>query len=114
MKHKFNWLSLLSLLACLAILAPLTGITEYWGFLGFLAYCKYFFVIPDELFWQNVHWAATPSFFFNVFFTMLCIALKGLGMPEAAVSGSILSFALSMILFSLLLAYREWKELKGE
>ena len=110
---KFNWLGLLSLLALLTVLAPVTGETGYYGFLGFAVYFKYFFVIPDELFCANVRKAATPAFFVNVFLTMGCVGLKGLGMGEAAVTGSILSFCFTLILFTLLMVRYEWKEQRG-
>ena len=51
---KMNYLGLLSLLSLIAILGWQTGNTGLYGFFGFAYYIRYFWVIPDELFQENV------------------------------------------------------------
>ena len=60
---KMNYLGLLSLLSLIAILGWKTGNTGLYGFFGFAYYIRYFWVIPDELFQQNVRKSTTFAFF---------------------------------------------------
>ena len=64
---KINYLGMLSLLSLIAILGWKTGNTGLYGFFGFAYYIRYFWIIPDELFQQNVQKSATFAFYVYLF-----------------------------------------------
>ena len=112
---RFNYLGLLSLLSLIAILGFTTDEIGWFGFFGFFYYIRYFRVIPDEFFLENVRKTATLAFFSGllslvvyVFALSLFVAPK-----QAAATAFALSFATSVIVFSLALAFCEWREQKG-
>ena len=59
MRKKFNYLGLLSLLSLVSLLGRITENTGLYGFLGFIYFIRYFWIIPDEFFRQNVQKSAT-------------------------------------------------------
>ncbi len=106
-----NKLGLLGLLGLLGILGIVTDNRYFLGFFAFLVFVRYFFVIPDELFMQNVRRAATPAFF-------TCIGAQAVTLLVTAftkdddqlITGLALSFSISMMLFIILLVIAEFKE----
>ena len=74
---KINYLGMLSLLSLIAILGWKTGNTGLYGFFGFAYYIRYFWIIPDELFQQNVQKSATFAFFAEMIFLFrLCLFVQ--------------------------------------
>lgn len=61
MRKKFNYLGLLSLLSLVSLLGRITENTGLYGFLGFIYFIRYFWIIPDEFFRQNVQKSATAN-----------------------------------------------------
>lgn len=112
---KINYLGLLSLLSLIAVLGWKTDETGLYGFLGFLYYVRYFWVIPDELFLSNVKKTATLAFFVEmlslILFMFICSFLYNINQAIPMAFG--LSFATSIIVFSIALVVYEWKERKG-
>ena len=115
MNWKINYLGFLSLLALLAVLGFLTENKGFYGFLGFLAYLRYFWVKPDELFLLNVQKSATAAFLLEmvalvplIFYCVLSSnSASGLAMAFGC------SFAIAVVVFSLLLTFLEFKEMNG-
>jgi hypothetical protein len=108
MKNRLGYLSLLALLGFLGIFTQERG---YLGFFGFLYYIRYFTVIPDELFLENVRKAATPAFFTWIAASSVAIALKVLlNSPALAIAGMGLSMALAIAVFTIILTAFEIKE----
>lgn len=85
------------------------------GFFGFFVYFKYFTVIPDELFKDNVKKAATPAFFISVMITAIAIVLTALFKNNLVLSlGLLIGFIVSMIVFTILLMTYEFIESRQE
>ena len=107
---KINYLGLLSLLSLIAILGWKTGNTGLYGF-----YIRYFWVIPDELFQQNVRKSATFAFFAEMIslvpFMFICATLYDISSAIPMAFG--LSFATAILMFTVVLMIQEWKERKG-
>ena len=61
--RRFNPLGLLALLSIIAVLGFLTDNKGWFGFFGFFYYIRYFWVLPDEFFLENVRKTATLAFF---------------------------------------------------
>ena len=99
MKRNINYLGFLSLLALIAILGIYTENTGLFGFFGFAYYLRYFWVIPDEFFRLNVQKAATFAYIY--------------GAVKAVPAAFGLSFAVTIVAFTVYLMFLEWKERKG-
>lgn len=113
MKHRhFNPLCLLSLVALVGFLAIPTGNTGLWGFGGFWYYARYWFVEPDELFYQNLGRAATGAFLCQMVslpvFLVGCWLRLGAGEMMAPAFG--LSYAVGIFVFSIWMMVLEWRE----
>lgn len=114
MKH-FNILGLLSLLSVIAVLGFLTDNKGWFGFFGFFYYVRYFWVLPDEFFLENVRKTATLAFFSSILSLVVYVFICSVFFdPARAAAMSFgLSFATSVIVFSLALAICECREQKG-
>lgn len=114
-KRPVNYLGFLSLVALLAPMGHLTGEIGFYGFLGFLYYVRYFTVLPDEFFRENVRRAAmaawlsemvllAPLTYLSFFFSDAARALPmGFG----------LSFAAAIFVFTIALMVYEYREARG-
>ncbi len=115
MKRNINYLGFLSLLALIAILGIYTENTGLFGFFGFAYYLRYFWVIPDEFFRLNIQKAATFAFMAEMIslvpFMFLCCYIYGAVKAVPAAFG--LSFAVTIVAFTVYLMFLEWKERKG-
>lgn len=106
--NKFGFLSMIGLLGIFGI------VTENRGFLGFFGYVhfiRYFTVIPDELFKDNIRNAGCNGFFAGIgvstIFLAICLIIKKSALFQLAfLSG----FIVSMFVFSITLVYYEYKE----
>ena len=115
MTWRINYLGFLSFLALLAVLGFFTDNKGFYGFLGFLVYLRYFWVNPDELFLLNVQKSATAAFLAEMvalvplifWFVLSSNSANGLAMAFGA------SFAVAVVVFSLLLTFLEFKEMSG-
>lgn len=100
--NKLGYFGFLGLLG----LIGLSGNHSFFGFFGFFAYLRYFTVIPDELFRENVRKAATPSFFTGITVAALAATvisfMKNASIPaENILALSLaLSFALPVFVFT--------------
>ena len=112
---KTNYLGFLSLLSLIAVLGWKTGNTGLYGFFGFVYYVRYFWVIPDELFWQNVQKSSTCALFSELLslvpFMFVCTYIYGAAKAVPTAFGS--SFAVTIFVFTITLIVLEWKERKG-
>jgi quinol-cytochrome oxidoreductase complex cytochrome b subunit len=109
-----NRLGLLGLLGFLGILGIVTDNRFFLAFFAFLVFFRYFFVIPDELFKQNVQRAATPAFFTGIGVQAITIAVTAFTKDtQQLISGLSLSFSVAMMLFIILLVVAEFKELRN-
>lgn len=113
--RRFNPLGLLALLSVIAVLGFLTDNKGWFGFFGFFYYIRYFWVLPDEFFLENVRKTATLSFFASLLSLILYVFLfcAFYDPARAAAMAFGLSFATSVIVFSLALALCEWREQRG-
>lgn len=109
-----NKLGLLGILGFLGVLGIVTDNRFFLAFFAFLVFFRYFFVIPDELFMQNVRRAATPAFFTGVAVQGITIAVTAFTKDaQQLISGLALSFSISIMLFIILLVAAEFKELRS-
>ena len=115
MKQRMNYLGLLSLLAVIAVLGWQTGNKGLYGFFGFAYYLRYFWVFPDEFFRLNVQKAATAAFMAEMLslipFIFACTYL--IGRVKGGAAAFALSFAASVLVFTFMLIFLEWKERRG-
>lgn len=115
MKRRINYLGFLSLLALIAILGWQTENKGLYGFLGFAYYFRYFGVIPDEFFQLNVQKAATFAFMSEMVllvpFMFVCTFIYGAA--KAVPISFALSFAVTILAFTIALVFHEWRERKG-
>lgn len=56
--RRINYMGFLSLLALVPVIGWKTGNHGLWAFFSYLYYLKYFWVIPDEMFIQQVRKAS--------------------------------------------------------
>ncbi len=114
-KQKINCLGFLSLLSLIALLGWSTGNEGLYGFFGFAYYLRYFWVLPDELFRQNLQKAATCAFLTELLalvpFMFLCTAFSDGWRAVPAAFG--LSFAAAILVFTIALLVLEWREQRG-
>ncbi len=111
---ELNKLGFLSLIGLLGIFGIVTENKGFLGFFGYLYYIRYFTVIPDELFTDNLRKAGCNGFFTGIgvstIFLAVCLMVKKSGMFQLAfLSG----FVVSMFAFSIALVYYEYKEQRG-
>lgn len=114
MKRKqINYLGFVSLLSLLALLG-FGGNRGFFGFLGFLAYARYFSILPDELFMENLRKSCTAAAMAQlmsllplVFGFYMFMGDKGTGFAFGA------AFVVFLIVFSVVLVYYELKESKA-
>ncbi len=111
---KVNKLAFLSILTLLGILGMATEHKSLLGFFGFAYYIRYFFVIPDEMFQQNVRRAASIGFFSGVWSTGIAVAIRFL-FPAVLASNVALAacYVVSMFCFTIVLLVLEIKEQQG-
>lgn len=109
-----NKLGLLGLLGLLGIVGFFTPNKVYFAFFAFLIFFRYLFVIPDELFKENVRRAATPAFFTGVVIYTITAALTAFSISiPFYVGGLVLGFTASFLVFTAVFVYFEQKESKG-
>lgn len=109
-----NILGYMGLLGFLGILGIVTDNKYFLGFFGYFVFLRYFFVRPDELFWLNVHRAATPAFFTAVGIQVLTLAITAFTKNiTQVVVGFSLSFSISTAIFILVLVVYEYRESRG-
>ncbi len=114
----FTWrnpLGYLSLFALLGLVGLVRDIPGYLGFFGFLFYIRYFWVLPDEMLLDYVRKSAAWGFFTGtgatLVTTLVCVFSED---PTRAFGfGMALGFAASIIAFSLILTWYEFRESKG-
>ena len=108
--HSINKLGFLALLALLGFFGFFTSV-RMLGFFGFAYYIRYFFVVPDELFEQNVQTAATCGFFSGIAVTAVLTAARFL-FPALLSSNIVLAscFVVSIVVFTLTLGFLEGRE----
>lgn len=115
MNRKINPMGFLSLISLISLLGLYTGNIGWYGFLGFLYYLRYFWIIPDEGFWNNIMKSATLAFFIEliVLFPSLLISLNIFDGEEYILFSFGFAFCIGIIVFTIFLTYLEWKETKG-
>lgn len=111
---KLNKLGFLGFLGLIGLMGLFTDNTGFYGFFGFFSFFYYFNVIPDELFKENLMRATTPAFFLNLI-TMSILLFISVFMKDISIlaGGMAISFGVSILTFSGILAYIEIKESKG-
>ncbi len=83
----------------------------YFALFSFLYYLRYFWVIPDELFKENIRRAAAPSFFTSMVLYAITVALSAFHVSTLIfVIGLVANFVVPFILFTILLTSFEMKE----
>lgn len=103
------------MLALIAILGWLTENKGLYGFFGFAYYFRYFRVIPDEFFRLNVQKAATFAFMLEMIMLVpfMFVYTSIYGTAKAVPISFALSFAVTVLAFTIALIFLEWKERKG-
>lgn len=108
MKNKLGYFGFLGLLGLVGFFAHNY---IYFTLFAFLYYLRYFLVIPDELFKENVRKAASPAFFISVVIYILTLAVTAFRVSRLIfVIGLVSGFVLPIILFTLLLVVFELNE----
>lgn len=112
MKNRLGYVGLLGLLGITGFFADNYA---YFALFAFLYFIRYFWVLPDELFCENVRRAATPSFFTSLTLYALTVALTAFHPGTLLfVIGLVASAAVPFVLFALLLTIFEWRETHGK
>ena len=108
MKNKLGYIGFLGLLGTVGFFAHNN---VYFALFAFLYYLRYFWVIPDELFKENVRMAASPSFFTSLVLYVITVALTAFRVSTLIfVIGLVTGFVVPLILFTILLVSFEVKE----
>lgn len=111
---ELNKLGFLGFLGLIGLMGFFTDNTGFYGFFGFFSFFYYFNVIPDELFKQNLMKATTPAFFINLITMSIIIFISvSTSNIDLLAGGMAVSFGVSIMVFSGILAYIEIKESKG-
>lgn len=115
MKRKLNPVGFLSCISIIALMGFITDNRGWFGFLGFLYYFRYFWIIPDEAFKNNIEKSATIAFFAQLFSLVpLLFLIKFLTRHENFVPISFgMSFCIGILFFTSVTAVLEWRESKG-
>lgn len=112
MKNKLGYLGFLGLLGFVGLFAHNY---VYCALFVFLYFLRFFWVIPDELFQENIRKAATPAFFLSMIIYAFTAALTAFHVSTFVyIIGLVLGFALPFVLFAILLTVFEYKENAGE
>ena len=112
MKNRLGYLGLLGLCGVLGFAAHNYA---YFGFFGFLYFFRYFAVIPDELFKENVKQAATPAFFVGMVIYVLTAGLSVFHISTLIfTTGLVLGFAFPFLIFTIILVHSELRESLGK
>ena len=108
MKNKLGYVGFLGLLG---VLGFFTDNRSYLAFFGFLYFFRYFGVIPDELFKENVRRAASPSFFISMAIYAVTVALTAFHAGTMIfVAGLVAGFVIPICVFIVLLVVFEYRE----
>ena len=112
MKNRLGFLGFLGLFGLVGFIS---GNYAYCSFFGFLIYLRYFWVIPDELFLENVQKAATPAFFVGITLYAITGALSAfLVSTTYFVIGLVAGFVASFLVFAVILVSRELNESRSK
>lgn len=107
----------LGFLGFLGFLGILSFITQHWPYLWFFAFFnffRFFWVIPDELFMENVKKSATPAFFTSLILYVLTVALRVFyDSNDIYMACLVICFAASFLVFFVLLAVYSFRERRG-
>lgn len=114
--RRINYMGFLSLLALVPVIGWKTGNHGLWAFFSYLYYLKYFWVIPDEMFIQQVRKASVIACLAGIISLVPLMILGSFCFQgRDAVSVPIgLSFAVIVFLFGISFAIFEAKgEISG-
>lgn len=107
----------LGLMGFLGFLGILSFISQHWPYLfffSFFIFFRYFWVIPDELFRENVKKSATPAFFTSFVLYVLTVASGAFyNNSEIYMDCLVICFAASFLVFFFLLAFYRLRERRG-
>lgn len=113
MKRRFGLLGMLSLIGILGIA---THNSSLYPFLAFALFFEYLFVKPDEMFVENMRKAAAWAFNANLAtttaITCYCILIEQQS-DIALLKGVGTGFGVSLIVFSFVSAWFDWKDRRG-
>lgn len=113
MKRRYGLLGLLSLIGILGIAIHDPSL---YPFLAFALFFEYFFIKPDEMFIENMRKAAAWAFYANLAIataiTCYYIAIKQQS-DIALLKGIGTGFGVSLIVFSFVSAWFDWKDRRG-
>ncbi len=113
MKRRYGLLGLLSLIGILGIA---TRTPPLYPFLAFALFFEYFFIKPDEMFIENMRKAAAWAFYANlamvIIITCYHMAIKQQS-DVALIKGIGTGFGVSLIVFSFVSAWFDWKDRRG-
>jgi hypothetical protein len=103
MKNKLGYVGFLGLLGIVGFFAHNY---VYFALFSFLYYLRYFWVIPDELFRENIRRAASPSFFTSMVLYAITVALTAFHVSTLIfVIGLVAGFTVPFVLFTILLTF---------
>jgi hypothetical protein len=111
MKNPLGYLGFLGLFGILSF------ILHHWPYLFFFAFFiffRFFWVIPDELFRENVKKSATPAFFTSLVLYILTVAFRMIYNSNVLyMAFLVVCFAASFLVFFILLAFYTFRERQG-
>jgi hypothetical protein len=108
MKNPLGYLGFLGLLGSLCFLE------RHWAYAFFFClflFFRFFWVIPDELFRENVRRSATPAYFTGFVLYLATSASRAVSNDDALFQALlVVSFAASFLVFFLRLAFFSYSE----
>ncbi|WP_028044458.1 DUF3796 domain-containing protein [Candidatus Stoquefichus massiliensis] len=115
MKRKMNYLCLFSLLSLIGIIGYITHNNQLYVFFLFLYFIRYYWFIPDELFQLYLFHSAAIAFLTEMVLLIPATILTTCSYDNSQVLSRafILSFAIAIFVFILLLSYQEVREHLG-
>jgi hypothetical protein len=114
MNMKKNPLGFFGFLGLLGVLAFITRHWPYLWFFSFFIFFRFFWVIPDELFKENVKKSATPAFFTSLVLYVLTVASRAFySSNDLYMACLVITFAASFLVFFVTLAVCTFRERRG-
>ncbi|MCC0639397.1 MULTISPECIES: DUF3796 domain-containing protein [unclassified Clostridioides] len=110
--NKLGFLGFLGFLGLIGILY--NGEIHTISFCAFFVFFRYFNIMPDELFKENLRKAATPAFFLTLTSLSASMVISIISDKTSNIENGLgISFSIAMISFIGIFAYLQHKEGKG-
>ncbi|MBC2575273.1 DUF3796 domain-containing protein [Peptostreptococcus canis] len=109
--------SSLGLLSLFGFLGFITTNKFFFAFFAFAIYFKYFFIQPDEMMEKYMNKSAAYAFYLGCLsllpVTIICFFILEKNIANSLIIAFAVNWIISIIVYSLLTSYYEYKESKG-